>query len=187
MGISIADVAGKGLPAALVMANLQASIRAFAEPHVTPESVAANVNRLVCRNVNLSTLVTFFYGVIDCATHTMTFTNAGHNPPILVRSDGSVERLAAGGTVLGLSVETRFDRGNTALRPGDRLVLFTDGITEAERADELEFGDDRLIEVLQSMRHLSARELVERLIAEVREFTGGAFRDDATLVSVAIG
>src|SRR6266850_3193270 len=187
MGISIADVAGKGLPAALVMANLQASIRAFAEPHVTPESVAANVNRLVCRNVNLSTLVTFFYGVIDCATHTMTFTNAGHNPPILMRSDGSVERLAAGGTVLGLSAETRFDRGNTALRPGDRLVLFTDGITEAERADELEFGDDRLIEALQSMRHLSARDLVERLIAEVREFAGGAFRDDATLVCVAIG
>src|SRR5258705_213585 len=124
MGISIADVAGKGLPAALVMANLQASIRALAEPDATSESVVAGVNRLVCRNVNLSTLVTFFYGVIDCATHTMTFTNAGHNPPILMRSDGSVERLAAGGTVLGLSAETRFDRGNTALRPRDLLRLF---------------------------------------------------------------
>jgi phosphoserine phosphatase RsbU/P len=187
MGISIADVAGKGLPAALVMANLQASIRAFAEPDVTPEAVAAGVNRLVCRNVNLSTLVTFFYGVIDCAAHTLTFTNAGHNPPILMRSDGSVERLAAGGTVLGLSVETSFDRGNAALRSGDRLVLFTDGITEAERSDEVEFGDHRLIDALQSLRHLSARELVERLIADVREFTGGAFRDDATLVCIAIG
>jgi sigma-B regulation protein RsbU (phosphoserine phosphatase) len=187
MGISIADVAGKGLPAALVMANLQASIRAFAEPDVTPESVAAGVNRLVCRNVNLSTLITFFYAVIDCATDTVTFTNAGHNPPILMRSDGSIERLAAGGTVLGLSAETSFDRGTATLRPGDRLVLFTDGITEAERADEAEFGDDRLIEALQSLRHLSARELVESLIAEVREFTGGAFRDDATLVCVAIG
>jgi sigma-B regulation protein RsbU (phosphoserine phosphatase) len=187
MGISIADVAGKGLPAALVMANLQASIRAFAEPHATPESVATGVNRLVCRNINLSTLVTFFYAVIDCATHSVTFTNAGHNPPILMRSDGSVERLAAGGTVLGLSAETRFDRGNAALRSGDRLVLFTDGITEAERPDDVEFGDDRLIEALQSLRHVGARELIERLIAEVREFTGGAFRDDATLVCVAIG
>jgi sigma-B regulation protein RsbU (phosphoserine phosphatase) len=187
MGISIADVAGKGLPAALVMANLQASIRAFAEPDVTPDTVAAGVNGLVCRNVNLSTLVTFFYGVIDCATHTITFTNAGHNSPILMRSDGSFERLATGGTVLGFSVETCFDLGKATLWPGDRFVLFTDGITEAESVDQVELGDDRLIAAIQSVRHLGARELVAKLIAEVREFTGGAFRDDATLVCVAIG
>ena len=186
MGVSIADVAGKGLPAALVMANLQASIRACVGPCATPQSVAAGVNRALCRNVNLSTFVTFFYCVIDCALQTVRFTNAGHNPPILVHADGSVDRLATGGMVLGLFEDTTFEHGEVALRPGDRLVLFTDGVTEAERGDGTEFGDADLVQTIQNHRYKNAREVIESVMSAVREFTGGSFRDDATLVCVAI-
>lgn len=99
VGVSIADVAGKGLPAALLMANLQASVRAFIEPEASPQDVTAHVNRSLCRNANLSTFVTFFCGVIDCDARIIRFTNAGHNPPVLVRVDGSVDRLSSGGVV----------------------------------------------------------------------------------------
>ena len=186
MGVSIADVAGKGLPAALVMANVQASIRACVGPHAAPQSVAADVNQALCRNVNLSTFVTFFYGVIDCAAQIVRFTNAGHNPPMLVHADGSVDRLATGGLVLGLFEDTPFEHGEVALQPGDRLVLFTDGVTEAERADGTEFGDAALLQTIQDHRHKNAREVIEGVMSAVREFTGGSFRDDATLVCVAI-
>lgn len=184
--ISIGDVAGKGLPAALLMANLQASVRAFAGDDVAPSTVVARSNRALCRHTPLDRFVTFFYGVLDTDRRTLQFTNAGHNLPILVRADGSVARLDGGGLVLGVAAHADYSQGSVTLQSGDRLLLFTDGIVEAEGRDGSEFSDDRLLDIVIANRNESPRRLVETILDRVASFTGGSFRDDATLVAIAI-
>src|SRR5262245_52043243 len=152
LALSIADVCGKGLPAALVMSSLQASVRAFALIDSTPRSVVSHVNQSLCRNVDLRRFVTLFYGVYDSKTRRLTYSNAGHNPPALVRADGSVLRLAGGGMVVGMVDAATYEQEEVALGPGDRLVLFTDGLTEAESSEGVEFGDDRLLETVVRSR-----------------------------------
>jgi sigma-B regulation protein RsbU (phosphoserine phosphatase) len=186
LGVSIADVTGKGLPAALLMSNLQALVRAFAAEQSSPRYVAAGINRALCSNPALRMFVTFFYAVIDNTTRTLTFTNAGHNPPILVRANGSVERLSNGGLVLGVKGSALYEQGETRIITGDRIVLFTDGLNEAENGAGVDFGDDRLVETVVSHRDQPAAALLEKVFAQVREFTGGRFADDATLITVAI-
>jgi sigma-B regulation protein RsbU (phosphoserine phosphatase) len=186
VGISIADVTGKGLPAAFLMSNLQASVRAFAAQQSSPRYVATGINRALCANPALRTFATFFYAVIDTTTRTLTYSNAGHNPPILVRADGSVERLSTGGLVLGVKDNALYEQRETPLMAGDRLVLFTDGINEAENAAGLDFGDERLVETVVLHRDQPASGLLEKVFDRVREFTGSRFTDDATLVTVAV-
>ena len=186
VGVSIADVTGKGLPAAFLMSNLQASVRAFAAQQSSPRYVAEGINRALCGNRALRTFVTFFYAVIDTITRTLTFSNAGHNPPILVRADGSVERLSVGGLVLGVRQSALYEQREMRIVAGDRLVLFTDGLTEAENAAGVDFGDERLVETVVSYRDQPAGALLEQVFAKVREFTGGRFTDDATLITIAI-
>ena len=184
--ISIGDVAGKGLPAAFLMSNLQASVRAFAGDDVPPSVVVERANRALCRHTPLDRFVTFFYGVLDTDGRTLQYTNAGHNFPILVRANGSVIRLGTGGLVMGISPEARYTQDSVRLESGDRIVLFTDGITEAEGPDGTEFDDDRLVETVVAHRRESAWRMVDAIINRVTAFTGGRFRDDATLLSVAI-
>ena len=184
--ISIGDVAGKGLPAALLMSNLQASIRAFATNDAPPSLLVERANRALCRHTPLDRFVTFFYGVIDTDGRTLHYTNAGHNFPILVRADGSIERLGTGGLVLGVAADARYEQDSVALQSGDRLVLFTDGITEAEARDGSDFGDDRLVATVLAHRDLSPWRMVDAIVDRVSDFTGGLFRDDATLLAVAI-
>jgi len=184
LGVSIADVVGKGLPAALLMSNLQAAVRAFASETTLPRDLCGSVNRLLCRNVASGKFVTFFYCRIDLARRTLTHSNAGHNPPILARADGRVERLTAGGTPLGVFADAPYDQGQTALAPGDRVVLFTDGITEAQNGQDEEFGDDRLVSVVLEGRALAPQALQASIFETVSAFTGGAFQDDATLIVV---
>jgi sigma-B regulation protein RsbU (phosphoserine phosphatase) len=184
--ISIADVCGKGLPAALVMSHIQASVRAFAAADPSPKVVAANVNRALCRNGGLARFVTFFYAIYDAATRRMTFTNAGHNPPLLVHANGSVERLTAGGMVLGVFEHAPFEEGVATLAPGDRVVLFTDGITEAtDEADE-PFGDDRLIGSVRGRSGAPVHRLVDGVFDDVAAFAAGRFADDATVAVLAV-
>ncbi len=187
LGLSIADVAGKGLPAALLMANLQASVRAFGIDDARPDTVTGQVNRALCRHTPLDRFVTFFYATIDTSTGRLACSNAGHNPPILVRADGSVWRPATDGMVLGVLQNNAYSQSDVALHSGDRLVLFTDGITDAGSHEGREFGDDRLVELVVAHRYQSAPELLDSLFREVSGFTRGVFADDATLISVAIG
>lgn len=186
LAVSVADVVGKGLPAALLMSNLQAAVRAFASETTLPRDLCASVNRLLCRNVASGKFVTFCYCRIDLARRTITYANAGHNPPILARADGRVERLTAGGTPLGVFADAPYDQGQAALVPGDRLVLFTDGITEAESADHEEFGDERLVSLVLERRTLAPQPLQASIFDSVNAFTGGAFQDDATLIAIGI-
>jgi phosphoserine phosphatase RsbU/P len=184
--ISIGDVAGKGLPAALLMSNLQASVRAFANDDAPPAHVVERANRALCRHTPLDRFVTFFYGVIDTARRELHYTNAGHNLPILVRANGTIARLDAGGMVLGISADAHYTQDTVHLTSGDRLVLFTDGITEAEAADGEEFSDDRLLETVVALRGETPWRMVDAIVQRVSAFTGGRFRDDATLFVAAI-
>jgi len=186
VGLSIADVIGKGLPAALLMSNLQAAVRAFATTSAEPEDVCVSVNRLLCRNIAAGKFVTFCYAVVDTAAKTVAYSNAGHNPPMLLHDNGDVDRLATTGLVLGVASDWTYTGGSFATRPGDRLVCFTDGITEAANADGEEFGDERLLDAIRRHQHASANTIVDAVLDAVGEWTGGAPQDDATLVAVAI-
>jgi sigma-B regulation protein RsbU (phosphoserine phosphatase) len=176
------------------MSNLQASVRAFATNDAGPAVVVERANRALCRHTPLDRFVTFFYGVVDTdgpstllgAGRTLHYMNAGHNFPILVRADGSVVRLATGGLVLGVAADAHYQQDSVVLQAGDRLVLFTDGITEAERRNGEEFGDDRLVETVVALRGESPLRIVDAIVNRVCAFTGGVFRDDATLMAVSI-
>jgi sigma-B regulation protein RsbU (phosphoserine phosphatase) len=186
VAISIADVVGKGLPAALLMSNLQAAVRAFATATAEPHTVCASVNRLLCRNISVGKFVTFCYAVVDTATHSVAYANAGHFPPILMHRDGHVERLTTTGLVLGVSSDWSYATRDVELPPGARLVCFTDGLTEALSPDGDEFGDQRLVDTVRAHRTRSADDLIRIVMDAVTQWTGGAFQDDATLIAVAM-
>jgi len=186
IGLSIADVAGKGLPAALLMSSLQASVRAFARDGSQPQDVCASVNRLLCGQMIAGRFVTMVYLYLDAANGTLTYANAGHNPPLLARSDGSIETLSASGTVLGVFPDAAYQRARTSLRSGDRLLLYTDGITESRNDADEEFGQDRLSDALLRNCRLDATSLHAAIMGEVTQFATAGFQDDATLLTVAI-
>jgi len=186
LGVCIADVIGKGVPAALLMANVQASFRALAPDSAAPSALSEKLNRSLCRNTTAGKFVTFFYCTLDSGARTLIYTNAGHCAPILLRANGKVERLETGGAVLGVLPEWQYQQGEVSLTPGDRLLLFTDGVTEAPNARDEEFGEDRLIELASALRDRGAAELKGRIMQAVGTFTGGRAQDDATLVVVAV-
>jgi sigma-B regulation protein RsbU (phosphoserine phosphatase) len=185
VAISIADVIGKGLPAALLMSNLQAAVRAFATPHAEPHDVCASVNRLLCRNIAAGKFVSFCYAVLDIAAGLVTYANAGHFPPMLFHPSGRVDRLLSTGMVLGVAADSTFAQAQLSFPPGARLVWFTDGLTEAASPDGEEFGDDRLVTFLQGRGRQPAGHLVRDVVAEVTRWGGGALQDDATLIVAA--
>jgi sigma-B regulation protein RsbU (phosphoserine phosphatase) len=185
LALSIADVVGKGIPAALLMSNLQAAVRAFASEAVDPQALCLQVNRILCGNIAEGRFISFFYCVLDAPAGTLTYTNAGHYLPVLVRADGSIERLGAGGPVLGVLPDAEYEQAQLTMNAGDRLLLFTDGITEARDAGDEEFGEERLIEAAIAHRACSAPALQARLADAVVAFTGGRLQDDATLIVLA--
>jgi sigma-B regulation protein RsbU (phosphoserine phosphatase) len=183
--ICIADVSGKGLPAALLMSSVQATVRAFAREHVTPAELCQRVNAVLCSNHLEGRFVTFFFGLLDRAAGTLTCANAGHNPPVLARANGGLLRLTDGGPVLGEFPEMRYDQMSVPFSTGDRLLLFTDGVSEARGAGEQEFGEQRLEDLLRDGRAHSAAELRRRILSAVHEFRDRPLEDDATMLIVA--
>jgi phosphoserine phosphatase RsbU/P len=186
LAITIADVAGKGLPAALVMAHLQAFVRGCARGDATPAQVAGDLNASLCRNRGISRIVTFFAAFLDVTTRDLVYCNAGHNPPLLLRRDGQVEPLKIGGLVLGALPDSEYCNDRVTLDAGDRLVLFTDGVTESHDASGDEFGEERLVAAAAPLRPLPPDAIVERLFAEATTFNAGIFHDDATIVCVGV-
>jgi sigma-B regulation protein RsbU (phosphoserine phosphatase) len=186
LGVSIADIAGKGLPAALLMSNLQAAVRAFAQEAVSPASINNSVNRLLCRNMASGRFATFCYARIEPAARRIVYSNAGHNPPLLIRPGGAVELLSEGGMVLGVFPENQYEQAEISLNPGDRLLFYTDGITEARSPEGEEYGEDRLAAVAVAARRRSAGPIKDAILADVNAFTNGQFEDDATLIVVGI-
>ncbi len=186
IGLSIADIAGKGLPAALLMSSLQASVRAFALDASPPQAVCTSVNRLLCGQMIAGRFATLVYLRLDAARGEICYANAGHNPPLLARADGRVEALRSTGTVLGVFPDLEYAGARASLHIGDRLLLYTDGITEARSPDGEEFGEERLSEALARHRHLDGAGLHNAVIGEVRRFATAGFEDDATLLAVAV-
>lgn len=184
VGMLVGDVAGKGMPAALMMSSLQARVQVlFEEPDDLARKVA-RLNKAITTNCPDNRFITFFICVIDTARGELTYCNAGHNPPLLVRKSGEVEKLTTGGIILGIMANMPYAEAKVPFGPGDVLVLFSDGITEAARVDiDEEFGEDRLAEVIRANSNRPGTEIIDTLIQSVFTFTQGAPpADDMTVV-----
>jgi len=186
LALCIADVVGKGVSAALLMANVQASVRAFASETASPSWVCSRVNSVICTNIASGKFVTLFYGVLDAETMTLLYTNAGHLRPILVSAEGKATELDNGGALLGVFPGWTYEDSTAQLRPGDRLWLVTDGITEASAEGDEEFGVHRLLESAKSLAHCTAPDCKTRLLTSVSAFCNAQFSDDATLIVLAV-
>jgi sigma-B regulation protein RsbU (phosphoserine phosphatase) len=186
LAICIADVSGKGLPAALVMSNLQAAVRAYAQSDRSPSEMCRQLNRVICENTGTERYVTMFYALLDTVRHSITYANAGHVPPILIQRDGFQEKLSTGGTVLGLFADRQYEEASVTLHPGDHLVLLTDGITEAVNANGEQFCENgQMAELLRQNRELTSAQLRDTLLSAVNSFAGQNLQDDATLMVVS--
>ena len=184
LGVCIADVVGKGVAAALLMANVQAAVRAYASSAENAAQLCTKVNRLLCENLATGKFVTFLYGVLNNETRTFDYCNAGNVCPVLV-SQGTVRSIAVGGAVLGVFPEWQYESANLALGPGDRLLLVTDGITEASDAAEQEFGEEKLAEAALRHSKRTSAEMSRLLLEEVSAFCDSHFHDDATLLVIS--
>jgi serine phosphatase RsbU (regulator of sigma subunit) len=186
LAFCIADVCGKGMTAALLMSGLQGAVRSLSSPETSPAELVKRVRRVVCRNLSAGKFITFFYAVLDANDRTIRYTNAGHNPPIAVRAAGDVVRLRQGGPILGrLFSETPLQEGTLEIHPGDRVVLFTDGVSEARNEAEEEFGEEALAALISNARTKPAADLQDEIVDAVSKYTGKNFHDDVTLLVVA--
>jgi sigma-B regulation protein RsbU (phosphoserine phosphatase) len=184
LGLCIADVVGKGVSAALMMANVQAAVRAYAGSAESPAQLCSKVNRLLCENLATGKFVTFLYGVLDSEARTLDYCNAGQIYPILV-SQGSTQSLDHGGAVLGVFPAWEYESAQIEFRVGDRLLLVTDGITEASDGDEQEFGEEKLAEAALACSKRTPEEMCDALLNHVSAFCDAHFQDDATLLVIA--
>lgn len=185
LAVCLADVSGKGMGAALLMANLQATVRAFAPGIPGPGALCQKVNEVLCGSVAPGKFVTMFYGVIDRETLTLRFENAGHCPPIVLRGDSATE-LTEGSIVLGMFPHAEYAERSFHLQPEDCLLLTTDGVTEAANEGDEEFGAERVTASARAARSLGAHGIRTRILEDVSRFCNGNFHDDASLIVVTV-
>ena len=188
LGLVVGDIAGKGMAAALLMANLQANLRSqYAAALDQPQLLLRSVNQLFYENTVDSAYATLFFAEYDGQTHRLRYVNCGHLPALLLRGDNTFERLGSTCTVLGLFKEWDCSIGEHSLLEGDTLVLYTDGVTEAFNDADEEFGEQRLLEVLRRHRDLSSKALLTEIVEEVRQFSPREQHDDITLIVAKCG
>jgi sigma-B regulation protein RsbU (phosphoserine phosphatase) len=185
LAVSIADVCGKGMPAALLMSNLQAAVKSYASEGARPKELCARVNRVMYENIAAQGFISFFYAVIDPVRKRLTYSNAGHNPPILA-CGRSARRLDCGGGVLGVVENWTYEEENVRLESGARLVMYTDGVTESHNPSGEEFGDGRLVDHILRSPLDDAAALTEGIVGAARQFSNGNFEDDLTVVAVSV-
>jgi serine phosphatase RsbU (regulator of sigma subunit) len=179
----LADIAGKGISGALLMANLQANLRSqYAVALDDLPRLLKSVNQLFYENSSDSSYATLFFADYDDSSRRLRYVNCGHLPPLLLRADGQLERLTATTTVLGLFEKWECSVAEVQLAAGDILILYTDGVTEAENAEGEQFSESRLIETMLAQRHLPVPSLLETIVATVQKFSDGEQADDITLV-----
>lgn len=184
-GIAVADVMGKGLPAGLLVAHLQSALRLLGPEYDAPDALAARLNEVFRYHLNTISFFTVFLGSLEVETGTLTWCNAGHEPPLVLRAaDGAVERLDPTGPAVGLDPAGAWTSGRTTLGTGDRVLVYSDGLVEGANADGEVFGDTRLVELVRAA-HGTPAQLVNDLRRQLDEHTGGARQDDLTLVALA--
>lgn len=182
--IAIADVTGHGLPASLLMANIQACLRIVSPIEITLEEATARINRVIYDNTDPERFITFFWGLYTASERTLSYINAGHEPPMHIGASGEIRRLEQGGLLLGVFASAEYRRGVVTLAPGDVVLLFTDGLTEAMDVEDNEYGEARVKEVLARTHRKSAKEVLDALLADVAEFTRGAHQSDDLTVLI---
>ncbi len=184
-GISIADVAGKGIPASLIMASFRASLIAEIRNNYAIRVICKKVNALIYESVERENYVTAVYGVLDSKNDIFTFTNCGHNQPILLRRDDRVEFLKEGGLALGVVPDTDYEERPIFLQSGDLILFYTDGVTEARGLSGEEFGQGRLMSIMKDCRKLSAEEIIHKIYDEVKKFASEShIFDDLTMIAL---
>jgi phosphoserine phosphatase RsbU/P len=195
--IVIADVSGKGLPASLLMSNIQSAVHAFVEADIINDNqlseITRKLNRLIFKNTSSEKFITFFWGLLDTCNNTITYTNAGHNHPflfnrkILNKKDPNLkpDKLSTGGIMLGIIDSFKFEKDIKKIEKGDLIFLYTDGITEAQNFKGEEFGEKKLIKLIMKFHKLSTKEIVDAVINKVYEFAGELNQyDDQTLIVI---
>jgi len=178
IAIVIADVSGKGVPAAILMAFLRASLRAATHIGYATNISMAKVNYLLWESIERHQFVTAFHGILDASNRTLSYSNAGHNPPLLLKANGEARLIEHGEIPLGMFRETRYHEYHLLIEPGDVLVLYTDGVTEALSPDGVEFGRDRLMQAVKENAGQPARELIASLEMAVLTWTANAGAND---------
>ncbi len=183
--VAIADVSGKGIPASLLMSNVQASLLALSTEVKAFDHLVAKVNNIIHANTTADKFITFFGGILNIKDRTFTYVNAGHNPPYWVKTDGTLQTLDKGGLLLGLMPDVPYEFEIIQMQPDEKIVMFTDGVTEAMNEKEEQFEEPRLEELLKSNRKLSAKDCTELIAQEVKTFEGNAPQsDDITVVVI---
>jgi serine phosphatase RsbU (regulator of sigma subunit) len=183
MGIVLADIAGKGISGALLMANLQANLRSqYAVALENLPQLLESVNQLFFESTDDHSYATLFFADYDDSSRRLRYVNCGHLPPLLLRADGGMERLSATATVLGLFEKWECTTAELELAPGNMLVLYSDGVTEAVNAAGEEFGESRLLDTLKSRFDLPVESLLQAVVDAVQQFRSGEQQDDITLV-----
>jgi len=180
--LCIADVAGKGLPAALLMSSLQAALRPLMWETRSPREVCARLNRILCEIAPVGKFVSFFYAVLDSTDNRLTYCNAGHNPPLMLRANGTACELNAAGAVLGQFPDWVYEQSETRLQSGDALLMFTDGLVEVCNHDDEPFGEERLVRIARENRGAGAEPLKTLLMRAASEHCGARFQDDASMI-----
>ncbi len=186
LGLCIADVSGKGIAAALLMANLQASVKSLARENISPAVLCAKLNTILCDNIAPGRFVTLLYAVLDGQSRILRYESAGHCLPLLVHSDGTIQIPEASSGVLGLFSHWTFSDHELRLASGDALMMMTDGVLEASNEKEEEFGYQRLIDSVLASREDGAHGIRKRVLEDVSVFCEGKFLDDATLIVVTM-
>lgn len=185
LGLVIADVCGKGVPASLFMAITRTVIRLVARENNEIATGIARANQLLSAENDASMFVTLFYAEFDMRTGVLTYCNCGHNPPLVIRDDGACEELGATGMPLAMLPDSTYETLQVRLAPGERLFLYTDGVTEASTVDDIEFGLTRLAGTIEEFRHGTAQDLVDGAFRRVDEFANGAPQsDDVTCLAL---
>lgn len=185
LALTIADVSGKGIPAALLVSTLQASLQAHSEAEHPPADLVQKLAKSMYRCSLPNKFVTFFFSVLELSKGELSSTNAGHNYPLIISSDGEIKRLKEGGFCLGLFEKSEYSQESNKINQGDILVMYTDGLSEAQNSKEEEFGEPRLIEEVCSHRKLKAAEIIDKILDSVKKFSSTEqFMDDLTLVII---
>jgi sigma-B regulation protein RsbU (phosphoserine phosphatase) len=179
--LCIADVAGKGLSAALLMSSLQATLKPLIAQRLAPRELCHRLNCILCDLTPEGKFISFFVGLLSSRDHRLTYCNAGHNPPLLVRADGQSTELDAAGAVLGQFPDWRYEQSAVQISSGDKLLVFTDGLVEACNSDEEPFGEHNMVRITQENARASATDLMGLLMNAASQHCGGSFQDDATL------
>ena len=188
IGLAIADVSGKGMPASLLMSNLQASLHSLVHEKYNLDKLVQRINNVVHNNTDYDKFITFFYGQLHLPSLELIYVNAGHNPPLVFQKNGKIKKLEKGGLILGVMPDITFDIGKLNLKRNDVLMLYTDGVTETMTADEKEYEEKRLIKFMEKeCFNNSAHDINEKLISELNKFSGDIAQvDDITILTLKV-